>query len=129
MKLLPNSYFLSIDSSTWQFLISKQLVFRKTNLSKIKLSTEGLLFKSKYCYIVTNISEQLLFDKVTSSKEVLSPNGCFWNKLVFNFPQYLLFLESFFFKIPADTFTEKLLFHNILFRKRYLFTVTLPFHS
>ena len=129
MKLLPNSYFLSIDSSTWQLLISKQLVFRKTNLFKIKLSTEGLLFKSKYCYIVTNISESYFLTKLLLQKRYFLQTAAFWNKLVFNFPQYLLFLESFFFKIPADTFTEKLLFHNILFRKRYLFTVTLPFHS
>ena len=46
---------------------------------------------------------------------------------------YLLFLENFLFRAATfskdATFSEELLFYNILFQKSYYFTATVPFHS
>ena len=48
----------------------------------------------------------------------------FWRAV---FLEWLLFQKA----VPstAATFSEELLFNNILFQKRYYFTATLPFHS
>ena len=89
-------------------------------LFKIKISKKELLFQSRYFYTASTFSEKLHLGK----------------KLIFqksNIPHYLLFLESCHFRAAAfskdATFSEELLFYNILFQKSYYFTVTIPLHS
>ena len=74
---------------------------------RIKISTEQLLRSIKFLERAT-----------------------FWEKLIFrrsNIPHYLPFQEN--VLSIAATFPEELLFHSMLFQKRYNFIATLPFHS
>ena len=121
-KLPQSSHFLIIGSSLLQLLLGT--VFFSKELFTIKISTEELLFRSRYFCTASFISEELHFGE----KRIFQKS---------NTPHYLLFLESCLLEellfqktLPsiAATFSEEPLYYNILFQKSYYFTATVPFH-
>ena len=78
----------------------------------------------------STFSEALLFGKINNLHYLLFLNSYFAR--VVAFWKELTFHSSYFFRratFSEHNFPEELLFHNILFQKRYYFTVKLLFHS
>ena len=101
-KILQSSQFLRIGNSLRQLLFGTAFFFRRS-----------YFFKARHQPEKTDFSEN-------------------------QFPRYLLFLESglleqllFQKTLPsiAASFSNEILFYNILFQKSYYFTATVPFHS
>ena len=114
-KILQNSHFLRIKSSSWHLLF-RTAIF---SLFRIKISKKELLFQSRYFCTVSTFSEKLYFGK----------------KLIFqksNIPHCLLFLESCFFRAPIfskdGTFCSSYLFRRATFLQ-HTFSEKLLFHS
>ena len=108
-KLLPSSYFLRRGTSLGQ------LLFRRTNLFKIKI--EELLFRSRYFIQCQFFQNSYFFNKVNSSKEVPFQKNHFFRKAIFW--NQLILQKSRIFKI----------FRNLLFQMRYSYIAALPFNS
>ena len=87
---------------------SEQLLLRLKNFFRIKISTEKLLFLCRHFQTVSNFSRHIYYDQ----------NYLF---------EKVFFQWSFFF--GRGTFSEGLLFHNIIVQTRYLFTGPLTFHN
>ena len=117
----------------------------------------AIFFQNSHFYETVIFSEQLIFQSETSTEQSLLENYyravTFWNSFLFgtekllhsikfferptfcekvifwrsNNPHYLFFQKTV-LSITA-TFSKELLFHNMLFQKKYNFTATLPFHS
>ena len=132
----------------------EQLQFWWGNLIRIKISTEELLFKSSYFCNAKTFSEQILFNKGTSSKKyflrtdtfqqryffkrnTFSEQLTFWKKLIFQktdirITHYVLFLERHFVRVA--TLSKDLIFHNSYFFRRatfhnYTFSEEILFHE
>ena len=142
-KLLPNSYHLRIGSSLGNLLVGTATFLAK-ELFRIKIL---LLFIIIYLFTVD------IYREATFSKQALLHNinyfrrATFWKKANFSekqdsalptffwratFLEQLLFRDFFFFYLLSSmtaTFSEEVLFYNILFRKSCYFTATLPFRS
>ena len=121
-KLLPSSHHLRIGSSLG-YLLFGTVTFLAKELFRIKICTEELLFWSRYLCTASTISEELHFGK----KRIFQKSNItvfFWRVV---FSESLLFQKT--LSSIAATFSEELLFYNILFQKSYHFTATLPFHS
>ena len=108
-KILQSSQFLRIGNSLRQLLFGTAFFFRR-NCRALKKS---YFFKARHQPEKTDFSEN-------------------------QFPRYLLFLESglleqllFQKTLPSieASFSNEILFYNILFQKSYYFTATVPFHS
>ena len=114
-KLLPSSHFLRIRRSLRHFLFGTA-TFLAEELFRIKIYTEELLLRSRY-FFCTHIGKRELFKTIFRITY-------FWRA---TFLERLLFQKT----LPsiAATFSVDLLFNNTLFKNRYYFTATLPFHS
>ena len=121
-KLLPSNHQLRTASSLGQLIVGRA-TFLVEGLLRIKISTEELLFRSRYFCTTSTFSEKLHFGK----KPFFYEN---------NIPYYPLFLESYFFRVA--TFSKDVIFHssylfriatfhNILLQKSYYFAATLSF--
>ena len=108
--LRHSSYFFGTAISSEQLLLfpfSEQPLFRRS--FRIKMSKK--IFQNRCFCTVTTFSEKIC-------------TSFFWRTA---FLGWLLFQKM----LPsiAATFSEELLFYNILFQKSYYFTATVPFHS
>ena len=124
VKLLPNSHHVSTRCSLRQLLFGTA-TFLAEELFRLKISTEELLFRSSYFCKASTFSEELHFGKKAnfSENQYAALHIFFWRA---NFLEWLLFQKL---SSLAATFSEELLFYNILFQKNYHFTGTLRFHS
>ena len=122
-KFLQSSHFLRIESSLRQLLFRTAIFFGGTVYDK-------------------DIYKRATFSKqVTLHKINLFRKATFWKKLIFqeiNFCITYIFWRAFFLEqlflqktLPsiAATFSEELLFYNILFQKKFLSLVTLLIYS
>ena len=122
-KILQSSHFLRIESSLRQLLFRTAIFFGGTVYDK-------------------DIYKRATFSKqVTLHKINLFRKATFWKKLIFqeiNFCITYIFWRAFFLEqlflqktLPsiAATFSEELLFYNILFQKKFLSLVTLLIYS
>ena len=102
---------------------SEQL-FYPEELFRLKISKKELIFQSRYFCTVSTFSEKM--GKANFSEKQYSTvyTYFFWRTA---FLERLLFQKT----LPSivATFSEELLFYNILFQKGYYFTATVPFHS
>ena len=147
--------FLFLEQSplgSSQFFSEQLPLLRKT-------STKQPLLENRQFFKVGTFENKDLFDGETAQNKNIFGRGTFsnqallrsinffrrvtfWKKLISrkcNIPHCLLFLDTYFFRVAtflkknllsiAATFSEELLFYNILFPKRYYFTATFPFHS
>ena len=103
----------------------RTVTFLVEELFWIKISTEKLLFRSRYSCTESTFSEELhLGKKLIFQKRHIPHNLLFWRATI---------LEWLVFQITSPSvvavFSEELLFDNVFFQKSYYFTVMLLFHS
>ena len=113
-KFLPLTYFLEqvVVLSGRQFF--RTATFSEDKLTRMKTSTEELLFRSRYFSTHHQTFQNSdTFNKATSSKDGLFQKNYFFTEAR---TQHLLFQENFFLR--AATFSKQLLFYNIIFQKR-----------
>ena len=84
-KLLPSSHFLRIGSCLGKLLF-RTATFLLEELFRTKSSKEGLPFRGRYFCTTPTFSEKLHFGKIFQKS---------------NIPHYLLFLESYFFRVAT----------------------------
>ena len=121
-KILQTSHFLRIGSSLRQLLYWTAIFSEE--LFRIKVSKKELPFQSSYFCRASAFSEKLHFRKTDFSENQFRINYFFWRAV---FLEQLLFQKT--LPSTAATFSEELLFYNILFQKSYYFTATVPFYS
>ena len=94
-------------------------------LFRIKTSKKELLSQSSYFCAAWTFSEELHFGKSWFFRKAISRITYFFWRAAFS--ERLLFQKT----LPsiAATFSEELLFYNVLFQKSYYFTTMVPFHS
>ena len=119
-KLLQSSLFLRIGSYLGQLLFETAIFWWKNCLEK-KLSTEELLFKSRYFCTSSTFLGKLHLEKADNTETQYS--YFFWKAAFLERPLFQKTLP-----FIAFTFPEDLLFYKILFQRSY-FTATLLFHS
>ena len=115
----------------WEELVPNKDIYRRAtflnhvllhsiNFIRIDTFSTKVRIQSRYLFKTITLLEKANFSKRNNSK-------------MHTFSGELLFQSGYFFKRPvfslAVTVSEELLFHNILFRKIYYFTTTVPFHS
>ena len=152
LLLRADTFFEAVIFETVEAVIfSEQLLFQKKTSTKQPLLEKRwffriCIFRSNYLFAGETVQNKNIFKRGTFSSQVflrsinLFRRVTFWKKLIFwkcNIPYYLLFLDSYFFRVAAylkdllsiaATVSEQLLFHKIFFQKRYYFTATFPFH-
>ena len=97
----------------WEWKFFRAVTFQNSyllaeELFRIKISTEELPFRSRYFCTASNFIRK----------------DTFWKKLIFqksNIPHYFFWRATF---LIAATFSEELLFYNILIQKSYYFAAT-----
>ena len=114
----PSSHHLRIESSLGQLLFGTAAFLAK-ELFRKKISTEELVFRSRYFCTASTISEELHFVK----KRIFQKS---------NIPHYPLFLESYLFR--AATFSKDVTFYSSYFLRgatylQHNFLEELLFHS
>ena len=111
-NLLPSSY---LGSSIGQLLFGAA-VFLAKELFRIRISTEELLFRSRYFYTTSTFSEELHFGKKLIFQKRNIPD--FRRATVLDsatFSKELTFYRGYLFRgatFLQHTFSEELLFHN-----------------
>ena len=107
---------------------------------RIKISTEELVFRTRYFCAASTFQNSSFSAKLLPHKRHFFKAATFLEKLIFqksNIPNHLNFLKSCFFKaltfskdltFHSINFSEELLIYNMLFQKRYYCIDTLPFH-
>ena len=107
-KLIPNSYWLRIDSSLGC------LRFRRTSLFRIKISTFSKQVLFLHSFFFKNFQKSRFFNKVNSLKKLLFKNN--WKEILRLFGKKNVF--------------KKALLCSFLFQKRYFYnTATLSFNN
>ena len=112
--LFQNSHFFTA------VIFSEQLLFQSKTFTEQPLTGSSLgqlLFEigivyNKNIYIRATFSKQVLLHSISFFRR-----ATFWKMIVFqkrNIPYCLLFLESYLLRAP--TFSDELLYHNILFQ-------------
>ena len=115
----------------WEELVPNKDIYRRAtflnhvllhriNFIRIDTFSTKVRFQNRYLFRTITLFDKANFSKRNSSK-------------MDTFSGELLFQSGYFFKRPvfslAVTVSVEPLFHNILFRKIYYFTTTVPFHS
>ena len=138
------SFFTFSDSHFFAGVIfSEQLLFRSENSTKQPLLENRKFFTAVTFWNSCFFSEELFKIKI-SKKSYFFKAGTsaqhqksyIFQKINFHITYFFrrtVFSEQLLFRktLPsiAATFSEELLFYNILFQKSYYFTATVPFHS
>ena len=133
-----SSHFFRVTTSTQQLLFWDSYFFRTAAFFPFFRTVTFLQeFQDKDIQKRANFLKQLLLHNMNFFRK-----DRFWKKLIFqksNIPQYIppffwkaAFLERLLLQktLPSitATFSEELLFYNVLVQKTYYFTATVPFH-
>ena len=109
----------------------QQLFFQNSYFFRAKLLPKSHFLRISSYYTAVTFWNSYLFGKEQLLHSIkFFERATFCEKLIFwrsNNPHYLFFRKTV-LSITA-TFSKELLFHNMLFQKKYNFTATLPFHS
>ena len=121
--LFQSSHFLRKGSSLRQLHFGVAIFFRRNCLGWRYLR-KSYFFKAGTSAQHQPFQKSYILEKTDFLENQFLHNSFFWRAV---FLEQLLFQKT----LPsiAGTFSEELLFYNILFQKSYYFTATVPFYS
>ena len=122
---LEELFFFKTVTSMQQLFFQNSYFFRakllpSSHFLRISSYYRAVTFWNSYLFGTEQLLHSIkFFERATFCEKLI-----FWRS---NNPHYLFFRKTV-LSITA-TFSKELLFHNMLFQKKYNFTATLPFHS